>query len=233
MVDLSAEVAELWGSLGPPAPGRARTVQFVSARRGEGASTVAREFANFAARRAGRTVWLVDLDLFGSPQHAAIAADPQAYGYLGAPVSASPEGTAFFTVRPPTRMPDGSDAPDARFLVAQPVGESRFWVTRFRADVLKGQQAVHIMPSADYWQALKRYADLIVVDGPSADRSQSAVTVAPYMDQTVIVVAADQPDVRAPAQLRDAISDAGGRPAGVFFNRAQVNTPGFLKAILP
>ncbi len=233
MLDLSAEVAELWASLGPPAPGRARIVQFASARRGEGASTVAREFALFAARRAARRVWLVDLDLFASSQHAAIDAAPERYGRLGQPVSASPEGQAFFTVRPPTRMPDGSDAPDARFLMGYPVGEGRFWVTRFRADVLRGGQSVHILPSADYWQALRRYADVIVVDGPSADRSQSAVTVAPFMDQTVLVVAADQPDVKAPAQLRDAIMAAGGRPAGLFFNRASVETPGLVKAILP
>lgn len=226
-------MAELWASLGPPSPGRARVVQFASARRGEGASTVAREFALFAAQRAGRRVWLVDLDLFASPQHAAIAGDPERYGRLGRPVSASPEGQAFFTVRPPTRMPDGSDAPDGRFLMGYPVGEGRFWVTRFRADVLTGGQGVHVLPSIDYWQSLRRFADLIVVDGPSADRSQSAVTVAPFMDQTVLVVAADQPDVKAPAQLRDAIMAAGGRPAGLFFNRARVETPGLIKAILP
>lgn len=233
MVDLSAEAAELWASLGPPAPGRARAVQFVSARRGEGTSTVARELARFAAARAGRTVWLIDLDLFGSPQYTAISAHPEIYGVLGRSVAATPDGAVFFTVQPPTPMPDGTLAPDARFLEAHQVGTLKLWVTRFRADVLRGKQAVHIVPSADYWASLKRYCDLIIVDSPSADRSQSALTVAPFMDQTVLVVASDQPDVRAPAQLRDAITAAGGRPAGVFFNRAQIEAPGFLKAILP
>jgi Mrp family chromosome partitioning ATPase len=208
-------------------------IQFVSARRGEGASTVARELARFAATRAGRTVWLVDLDLFGSPQHAALSADPGLYGQLGKPVSATPDGGVFFTVQPPTPMPDGTLAPDSKFIVAHQVGGQSFWVTRFRADALRGRQAVHILPSIDYWASLKRYADLIIVDSPSADRSQAALTVAPYMDQTVLVVAADQPDVSAPARLRDAISAAGGRPAGVFFNRAQVEAPAFLRAILP
>lgn len=233
MVDLSAEAAELWASLGPPAPGRARAIQFVAARRGEGASTIARELAAFAARRAARTVWLVDLDLFGSPQHSVISANPELYGVLGKPVSATPDGGVFFTVQPPTPMPDGTLAPDSKFLVAHQVGGDRFWVTRFRADALRGRQAVHILPSADYWQALKQHADLIIVDCPSADRSQSALTVAPFMDQTVLVVSADQPDVSAPARLRDALTAAGGRPAGVFFNRAQVATPGFLRKILP
>lgn len=233
MVDLNAEMTDLWTSLGAPAPGRARVVQFVSARRGEGASTVAREFARFAARRAGRNTWLVDLDLFSSGQHEAIAAEPELYGGLGKAVTASPDGSAFFTVQPPTPMPDGSNAPDARFLVAHAVGGPGFWVTRFRAEVLRGGQGVHVLPSADYWNALRRHADIIVVDSPSADRSQAALTVAPFMDQTVLVVAADQPDVAAPARLRDAVTGSGGRVAGVFFNRARIQTPGFLRAILP
>ena len=35
-VDLSAEMEELWRSLGPVSPGRARVVQFMSAATGEG-----------------------------------------------------------------------------------------------------------------------------------------------------------------------------------------------------
>ena len=52
------------------------------------------------------------------------------------------------------------------------------------------------------------------------------------MDQTVLVVAADEADVRAPAKLRDAINAAGGHVAGLFFNRGTVERPGFLKAFL-
>lgn len=233
MVDLNAEMADLWASLGAPAPGRSRAVQFIAARKGEGTSTVAREFARFAAKRAGRSVWLIDLDLFSSHQHAAIGANPERYGALGATVSASPDGTAFFTVQPPLRNEQGEATPDARYLVAHAVGGARWWVTRFRGDALRGRQTVHILPSGDYWRTMRRYADLIVVDCSSADRSQAGLTVAPFMDQTVMVVASDQPDVRQPAQLRDAITGAGGRVAGVFFNRAAFEPPAFLKAILP
>jgi hypothetical protein len=232
MVDLSGEMGGLWASLGAPAPGRARVVQFAAAHAGEGTSTIAREFARFAAKRAGKTVWLVDLDLQGSPQHTAIAADPGLYGALGNPVSASPDGSMFLTVQPPQRGADGKAVPDARYVQAYPVGDARWWVTRFRREVLKGRQTVHVLPGADYWNALRKHADLVVVDAPSADRSQAALTLAPFIDQTVLVVAADQADVRGPAQLRDAIATAGGRCAGVFFNRAQVEPPGFLRRIL-
>lgn len=233
MVDLNAEMADLWASLGAPAAGRARVIQVVAARRGEGTSTVARELAWFAAKRAGRSVWLVDLDLLASPQYLAVRGEAERYGALGEPAAASPDGSIFFTVQPAAQGPDGQPWPDARYLSAHRVGSARWWVTRFRREGLKGRQGVHILPTGDYWTALRRYADVIIVDCPSPDRSQAALVVAPFMDQTVLVVAADEADVRAPAQLRDAIAAAGGTVAGIFFNRATVTPPGFMKAILP
>jgi hypothetical protein len=232
MVDLTSEMAQLWTALGAPSVGGARAIQFVAASTGEGASTVAREFAYFAARRAPRPVWLVDLDLMNSPQHRAIAADPGRYGVLGSQSAASPDGSAFFTVQPPTRAPDGRPWPDARFLVAHPVGGPRLWVTRFRREALQAGQAPHILPTGDYWRTLKRFAGLVVVDAPAGDQAGSALTVASQMDYTVLVVAADSADTAAPAALKEAILQSGGRCAGLVFNRAAAQPPGFLKSIL-
>jgi hypothetical protein len=138
----------------------------------------------------------------------------------------------FFTVQPLARTAAGQPIPDARYLAAHRVGTARWWVTRFQREALRGRQGVHILPTGDYWTALRKFADLIVVDSPSAERSQAAMTVAPFMDQTILVVAADEADVRAPAQLRDAVNGAGGHVAGLFFNRATVKPPAFLKALL-
>jgi translation elongation factor EF-Tu-like GTPase len=74
---------------------------------------------------------------------------------------------------------------------------------------------------------------VVIVDSPSADRSQAGLTVAQHMDQTILVVSAQQPDVQPPGLLRDALASAGGRCAGVFFNKASVQPPAFLRAILP
>jgi Mrp family chromosome partitioning ATPase len=231
MVDLNAEMADLWASLNGAQPGRARVVQMVAARPGEGTSTVARELALFAARRAGRSVWLVDLDLFASPQHAAIAADPAHYGALGPTAAASPDGSIFFTIQPASRTPAGQPWPAARYLAAHRVGQARWWVTRFRREALKPRQSVHVLPGPAYWDALRKYADLVIVDCPSIDRSKAALTLAPFMDETVLVVATDEADTRAPVKLRDDITGAGGRVAGLFVNRVAVEPPSFLKAL--
>lgn len=233
MVNLTSEMAQLWASLGPSGPGRGRVVQFVSASRGEGTSTVAREFARFAAGRSTRPVWLIDLDLdSAADQHEAIIAEAGRYGELGPPSSASPDGSMFFEVQPPARNRAGAVIPDANYLFARQVGATRLWVTRFRSEMLRQGQTVKIRPSSDYWNALSRHAQWVVIDAPAAEVSSAALTVAPQVDATVLVVAAEEAGPRAPANLRDGIEQAGGRCAGIVFNRARIAPPSFLKAIL-
>ena len=167
MIDLTAEMAQLLASLGPARAGQARVVQLVAASSGEGTSTVARELARFAAGRARRPVWLIDLDLMNSPQYVAVAADPARYGALGRATAASPDGSAFFTVQPPATGPDGRHWRDSRYLIAHPVGGPNFWVTRFRREALIGDQTAHVMPTGDYWNALRQHAELVVIDAPA------------------------------------------------------------------
>ena len=83
--------------MGLGAAGRARAIQFVAASGGEGSSTVAREFALYAARTEGFRVWLVDLDLMGQSQAQIIAADPERFGSLGRSAAATPDGSMFFS----------------------------------------------------------------------------------------------------------------------------------------
>ena len=220
MVDLSDEIAELWSALGSPGAGRTRVIQVVAARRGEGVSTVARELAQYACRRAMRSVWLVDLDILSGAQYSAISAEADRYGVLGPAASASPDGSMFFTLRPPAVGYDGAKISDAKYLSAHQVGDARWWVTRFRMEGLRQGQNLHVLPDAGYWTTLRKHVDLIIVDCPSIDRSKAALTLAKNMDQTVIVVAADEPDIRPPSALRDALTEAGASLAGLFFNRA-------------
>jgi len=225
MVDLSAEMGELWASLGASRSVGSRVIQFVAAHQGEGTSSVARELCRFAAQRAGKTVWLVDMDLQDSPQTAAIAADPALYGGLGKSTHASPEGLSFVTVQPPMQQADGQWVPDGRYVVAYPVGQARWWVTRFRQESLRGGQRARVLSGIDYWTALRKHADLIVIDSPAADRSQTALVLAPHVDETVIVVAADQPDIRGATRLKEALVRSGGQCSGLFYNRARHAKP--------
>jgi len=233
MVDLSAEMAELWTSLGAPPSGRGRLVEFIAAREGEGVSTVAREFALYAARTLGRRVWLIDLDLMGQTQAAHLAREPSRFGELGPAASATPDGSMFFSVQPPLKRPDGRPWPDARYISSHAAGGPGLWVTRFRRDAMRGRQGVHVLPTPDYWKVLRRHADLVVIDAPAVDRSQGGLTIAPFMDDVVLVVAADEHDAGAPAALRDDLADAGAHCSGLFVNRVRIEPPGFMRGAAP
>ncbi len=229
-VDLSDEMASLADRLAPPRKGAGRVVQFVAARRGEGTSTVAREFARAAARRGEGPVWLVELDVLSGAQFDALACEPAAYGELGDAARASPDDSAFVEVDPPSRRPDGRPWPDAAYLAAYPVGGADFWVVRLRREALTEGQEVRLSGAPDYWRALRRHAAWVVIDAPAGERSRAAALVAPHMDATLLVVAADDADAGETARLRDGIEAAGGRCGGIVLNRAAEPPPRFLRA---
>lgn len=232
MVDLTAEMAGLWAALGPAPAHRGRVFQFVAAAHGEGTSTVAREFARLTAVRARKPVWLVDADLTAQQQLDAVARQPDRFGNLGKTAYASPDGSCFFAVSPRLTARDGRPVPPARLLLAQPCLGGRLWVTRLRAEALRSGQRVEAAPDARYWDAMRKHAETVVVDAPSLDRSDLAVTLAPYVDATVIVVAAETTRASEPIALRDEIEAVGGRIAGVVMNRSTYQPPGFLRKVL-
>ncbi|RZJ19484.1 MAG: hfsB [Brevundimonas sp.] len=231
MVDLTSEMAGLWAALGPAPAHRGRVVAFVAANTGEGVSTVAREYARLAAVRARKPVWLIDGDLAQQGQLEAVAAEADRFGALSKPARASPDGSAFFAVTPPVVIADGRRVPDARLLTARSCLGGRLWVSRFAVERLRSGQRAEALPDPRYWDALRKHADTVVIDVPAADRNDMALTLAPYVDFLLLVVAADTTEANQPLILRDEIEAVGGRIAGVVVNRQRWSPPGFLQRL--
>jgi len=78
---------------------------------------------------------------------------------------------------------------------------------------------------------MRGHADTVVIDAPSADRSDVAILLAPYVDFTVLVVAAGTTSANEPVILRDEIEAVGGRIAGVVVNRSTYKAPPFLSRL--
>ncbi len=231
MVDLTSEMAGLWAALGSAPGHRGRVIQIACANTGEGASTVAREFARLAAVRARKPVWLIDADLSQPGQQEAVACEPERFGRLGAPAASSPNGASFFAVSPPVMGRDRKPIAHARLMTARPCLGGRLWITRFRAEVLRSGQRAEALPDPRYWDAMRKHADTVVIDSPAADRSDIAITLAPYVDATVLVVAAESTAANEPVILRDEIEAVGGRIAGVVVNRSTYRPPAFLRRL--
>jgi hypothetical protein len=231
MVDLTSEMAALWAALGPASGHRGRVIQIAAANSGEGVSTVAREYARLAAVRARRPVWLIDADLAQQGQMEAVAAEPDRFGALGKAAIATPDGSIFYAVTPRIVDRAGKPVHPARLTTARPCLGGRLWVTRFAAEHLRSGQRAEAVSDARYWDALRKHADTVVIDAPAADRTDMAITLAPYVDATVLVVAAESGAASEPVILRDEIEAVGGRIAGVVINRSTYNPPGFLRRL--
>ena len=231
MVDLTSEMAALWAALGPAPGHRGRVVQIAAASSGEGVSTIAREYARLAAVRARRPVWLIDADLSQQGQMEAVASQPDRFGALGKAAIATPDGSIFFAITPRVMDRAGKPVHPARLMTARPCLGGRLWVTRFAAEHLRSGQRAVAVSDARYWDALKKHADTVVIDAPAADRSDMAITLAPFVDATVLVVAAESTAANEPLMLRDEIEAVGGKIAGVVVNRSTYNPPAFLKRL--
>jgi hypothetical protein len=231
MIDLTSEMAALWSALGPAPARGGRMVLIVSALSGEGASTVSREYARLAAVRARRPVWLIDADLDQPGQQEAVAAAPDRFGTLSRPAFASPDGSCFFDVHPPAKSRDGRIVPPARLLTARSCLGGRLWVSRFAAEAIRVGQRVEASPDPAYWNALRPHAETVVVDCPAAERSDTALVLAPLADAVVLVVAAESTGADEASALRQEIEAVGGRIAGVVLNRTAWKPPGFLSRL--
>ena len=231
MVDLTSEMAGLWAALGPTPAHRGRVIQFACATTGEGASTVAREFARLAAVRARKPVWLIDADLAQQGQQDAIEAEPERFGRFGAAAAASPDGSVFYAVTPPVLGRDNRPLAPSRLMTARACLGGRLWVTRFRTETLRSGQRAEPLPDPQYWDVMRQHSDTIIIDAPAADRNDVAITLSPFVDATVLVVSAGTTSANEPVILRDEIESVGGRIAGVVVNRSTYKPPAFLRRL--
>ena len=231
MVDLTSEMAGLWAALGPTPAHRGRVIQFACATTGEGASTVAREFARLAAVRARKPVWLIDADLAQQGQQEAIEAEPERFGRFGSAAAASPDGSVFYAVTPPVLGRDNRPVAPSRLMTARACLGGRLWVTRFRTETLRSGQRAEPLPDPQYWDVMRLHSDTIIIDAPAADRNDVSITLSPFVDATVLVVSAGATSASEPMILRDEIESVGGRIAGVVVNRSTYKPPAFLRRL--
>lgn len=193
---------------------------FMAARSGEGATSMATSFALLAAARARRSAWLVDLDLRRNP---VINGFRQGFargvGDPGKAYDASLGTAQIFSLTPKMMTNAGRAIADPRLLMAHPIDETRLMVTRFRTKRLRPGQKVQLQTQPEWWDALRRATDWIIVDAPALERSAAGLVMAGQMDGVVLVVEADRTRREDILTLQSEIELHGGRIVGIALNR--------------
>jgi Mrp family chromosome partitioning ATPase len=189
-------------------PDSCKVVQCIAARSGEGASSVARDFALIAARVSNLRVLLLDLDPPGRNQAETLRAR-----------QAAMSATAPVVQLLPGQVQSGSGAQLA--------------VLKFEgAGALVSEVQGGWPGAAPIWhgaiELLRASFNLIVVDSSSLDSGFEGITLAREMDANLIVVQAESTRAAVAQNLRDQLLEVGAPIAGVVLNRRQFHIPKFI-----
>jgi Mrp family chromosome partitioning ATPase len=166
----------------------------------------------------GQRVALIDLDISQQSQMKSFRDTAAQHGEISGPYDATFGEDPFWQV-----SPDGVDEFGRRKSAAlygglNLIGQTGLAVTEFRWDEIKNGQSVHIREARSFWNALRDQFALVIVDTPAFDRADTALTIIPEADKTVIVCASDTAKDPAQKALSDRIEAANGRCAGLVVN---------------
>ncbi|MEM5518202.1 hypothetical protein WNY37_14680 [Henriciella sp. AS95] len=220
MRDLRHKLDRTWmtaSRLTPQSGGRC--VMFISAREGEGTSSVAASFALMAARKSQKSTWLIDLDL---RRNAMFAAFENGFvrdaGEPGRAFDASLKTDPIYTLTPPGVDRGSPNAANKLFTVHE-IKKTRLLVSRFRNEEMRAGQRVQLRTQPEWWRTVRRAADWVVVDAPALSRSPAGLAMAAQMDGVIIVMEADSTGAEELIGLRREIETHGGTVVGIVMNR--------------
>lgn len=221
MFDLRSDLDTLWRAAGRLTPARGgRAIMFMAATPGEGTSSVAASFALMTAERSRRSTWLVDLDLHASPVINAFREGFAPHiGKPGRPYDASLGTGAFYDIVGPGRSPAEMAATGRKLLAVHQIQGTRLLVTRFRNTHMEPGQKVRLSTRPDWWRAVRKAADWVIVDAPALKTSGTGLAMVSQLDGVVLVVQSDKTEPEQVRALQQEIETHGGHVLGVVMNQ--------------
>jgi Mrp family chromosome partitioning ATPase len=195
----------------PRTPGGGRAVMFVSARRGEGVTTVARAVAEAVG---SGLIYAVDLDLKRNGLAKALCETAA----LGPRIDGRLAGVSFYGVRGPGNVAMREVTPAFSY---HRVGQTRIQAGVFDARMLPQMARVAVSGRPEYWNAARTSGATVVIDAPALERSQVALRVAPHMDGVVLIVGANAGAAPAAMAAKAALVKAGANVIGLVYTGAE------------
>lgn len=193
-------------------------VQFVAANRGEGTSTVARDFAMIAAQRAHERVLLMDL---GLPLNAQLAWASE-HGRLLGPADIPPVEFGL-----PVDHRDGQENLSTWLRFHRLRNSSLFLSERYDIDQPRSEGGAP-RGMGEFWDTLRAKFELVVVDTQAVSESFDPIMLSNQMDAVIMVVSAESTRAPVAQNVRDRIAEVGGPIIGVVLNRRRFHIPNFL-----
>ena len=183
-----------------PSPGK-KILQFIGSRKGEGTSTIVRQFAGISALKMGKSVLVLDTDRI------------------------DPVQPVLFDVRPKYCLneviSDGGPIERAYCQVADP----RLYVCVVSGNSVSPAQ---VLNESGLWEKLRARFDLVVIDSPPLEVSSDGLALVRKADGVILIIEAEKTRWPVIQNLRDSINKYGGNILGAVFNKRHYHVPGWI-----
>jgi protein-tyrosine kinase len=181
-----------------------KLIQFMGCRRGEGVSTIVREFAKVAAERHGKSVLVLD-SAYQDPAQRINFNVTCEYGWLDLIEKGELIDKAFF-----------------RF------GDSNLYFAPISVQASLIPPIKDISETIMVWKKLKERFDLILIDASSDANTFESIACSRNVDGVVLVLEAGKTTRKAAQSVKKKILANGGQILGVVLNRRRYYIPEFL-----
>ncbi|HJV66436.1 MAG TPA: CpsD/CapB family tyrosine-protein kinase [Geomonas sp.] len=201
-LNADSELSDLYrqiSGLMPDTPGK--TIQFISARPGEGVSSVVREFARAAALRFNKRVLIMDAAHHNPTQHLNFRI-PQGFGWREALGGGTPMLKACF---------QGGD----KNLFVSPISVAAGLTPRIHDEAA----------CTALFSELRQNFELIVIDSSPATVSSDSLALTRFVDGVVLVLEAEKTRWQVAETVKNRILKNGGNILGVIFNKRRFYIP--------
>lgn len=185
-----------------------KMIQFMGSKRGEGVSTIVREFAKIAVEKHGKSVLVLDA-AYQDPARRINFNITCEYGWLDLLDKGELVDKAFF-----------------RF------GESNLYFAPVSVQASLAPPVEDLAASVMVWKKLKERFDLILIDSSSDLNTSESIALSRNVDGVVLVVEAGKTRRRVVESIKKKILSNGGQILGVVLNKRRFYIPEALYRLL-
>lgn len=181
-----------------------KVLQFIGARRGEGVSTVVREFARIAVERHGKSVLILDA-LYQDQTTPVNVSGSIDVSWLDLLEQGKPFDKAFFRV-----------------------GDSNLYFAPISVQASLGTKPAAGAFAVSLWEKFKERFDLIIIDSSSDENTTESVALSRNVDGVILVIEAEKTRKEAVGKLKNRILASGGHVVGAILNKRRYHVPEFI-----
>ena len=178
-----------------------RVIQFVGSRKGEGTSTLVREFARVIVAKEGKSILVLDAD------------------------RVNPTQLRFFNTQPPHTLAEVFKDDEFMDSAICRVGDSNLWVGLVSASPEAESEVVESPYFDRAWNALLQRFDLVLIDSPPVTTFADNIVMARKSDGIIVVVEAEKTRWPVINSVKERLTENGGNVLGVLLNKRQYYIP--------